>query len=166
MGKSRDPGGYNPMPWTSIGDYNFNLGPTNAGRTAFIYNLSTAVKRDQKQDAGTVNNYGRWQTYNHAQYGPTFGGGSDIGVNSTLSQGIEHPYSYGPGTYQTGDQGLLPNNVIACGGACNHTAFTVGALEVYTFQPSTAVPEPASLPLVASGLTALLALSIGLRRTV
>jgi hypothetical protein len=43
-------GGYNPQSWSS--NAGWHLSPTNAERTAFLFNLSTTEKQDQKADGG------------------------------------------------------------------------------------------------------------------
>src|SRR5207247_8912388 len=40
-------GGYDPVSWDSIGAH-YNVDPTNAGRTAFLFNLTTVERMNQK----------------------------------------------------------------------------------------------------------------------
>ena len=80
-------GGYNPQSWSSIGGYNSSSVP--GLYTAFIFNLTdTQIWRQTATH----------QTYNNSSYGPTFGGGHDIYVNSTLSRGYSYSTSYGTAT--------------------------------------------------------------------
>ncbi len=66
---------------------------------------------------------GTWySTYNEGQYGPTFGGGHDLYVNSNLSGGYTQEHSYG------GTSGVV-NNVSHYGGS--YQSWVVAELEVY-----------------------------------
>jgi hypothetical protein len=68
----------------------YNLVPGN--RTAFIYTLLGLLKSETSASSGI------YQTVNLSGYGPTFGGGYDIGIyDGTLNNGYAFPYSYGPG---------------------------------------------------------------------
>ncbi|MFO0906171.1 MAG: PEP_CTERM-anchored TLD domain-containing protein [Pirellulales bacterium] len=108
-------GGYNPLSWMNSGGYNYSENP--ADHTAFIFNLTTSDLRPQKLAGG-----GNYQTYNYAFYGPTFGGGHDIQVNSSLASGYSYKYSYGtPGESS-------PNIVGGPGGA----TLEYGVIEVFT----------------------------------
>jgi hypothetical protein len=141
-------GGYNPLSWSSIDNY--NLSPTNVQRTAFIFNLTTSELRRQKLTGDPFGSFGLGQTYNSSTYGPAFGEGNDLVAYPNLSGGYERAYSYGAGVYNQGDDGL-----ISLENAGNYTTFQVGALETYTFslaEEASAVPEPASLLLLGGGL--------------
>lgn len=136
-------GGYDPLSWDSSSSYHYG-----ADRSAFIFNLSDKVKAAQRSDG-----QGQYQTYNASYYGPTFGGGHDIYVDSTLTSGYSLGYSFGyvnAGYYGSGsivDQSQW------------RTSFMVGALEVFSIAAYVApaqqnVPEPASLALVGLALFA------------
>ena len=93
-------GGYNPQSWdASLGTYRVTT--ADADRTAFIFNLTTGVMQQQckSTDAFTCGfddaKLGNRQTYNHINYGPTFGNGNDLYVNSALSDGYSYNYAYG-----------------------------------------------------------------------
>ena len=119
-------GGYNPVSWNSSGGYTINL--TDAGRTAFIFNLNSGVI--QRQLLGSSD--GQYQTYNHVAYGPTFGGGHDLTVNR--DGGIFYfgtAFSYGNGTGSA--------NIFGNGGQTN---FTLLGFETFTI---TNVPELSTL---------------------
>ncbi len=167
-------GGYNPQSWDSSSGY--HVTSADADRTAFTFNLTTGVLLAQKpanypdpncaQGApppGTPN-CGKFQTYNYSLNGPTFGGGHDLNVGfglngnvetGLLNVGYEEAYSYGDGLVYYDARGLLPLNSYRCGPTCGFDAFTISALETYTFAPAAApVPEPGSLLLLCSGLAA------------
>jgi hypothetical protein len=156
-------GGYNPQSWHSNGGY--NLTPTNAERTAFLFNLSTGIKQTQRL---VGDHYGQFQTLNQANVGPTFGGGNDLYVANTLSTGYMMQYSYGsPGlSLITTFRGpTLLGNQFSHAEADFVSHFTIGRIEVYTIAPAALtapVPEPASLAL--AGCAALGLVVNGLRR--
>lgn len=73
-------GGYNPQSWNSSANY-------LSGAGAFLFNLTYDYQLAQTNSV--------YQTYNHPQYGPTFGGGHDIYTFSSYGgQGYNYPYSY------------------------------------------------------------------------
>ncbi len=165
-------GGYNPQSWDSLGAYHMTV--ADADRTAFIFNLTTNVLLAQKaanyddancsQGAGAPN-CGKYQTYNYALYGPTFGAGHDLNVGFDLNSnsetgylnvGYEEAYSYGPSLVYYDGRGLLPQNSSRCGATCGFDAFTINGLETYTFAPATPVPEPSTLMLLAAGLASVI----------
>jgi hypothetical protein len=144
-------GGYDPRSWDTTTGYRITL--ADADRTGFIFNLNPTQLRTQKLSTDPVcPGCGPYQTYNGQFYGPTFGYGWDLYVDSSLTQGYEAPWSYGPGVSWQDTPGLLPLNSTRCGSNCGYDFFAVGALETYTFAPETAVPEPATLTLLASGM--------------
>jgi len=141
-------GGYNPLSWNSLSYYNMNN--SLADRSAFVFNLSDKVMAAQRTDQ-----QGQYQSYGSSYYGPTFGGGHDIYVNSALSSGYSYGYSYGnvaaSGGYY-GTSSIVDQTQVS-------SSFTVGALEVFSVAGFTAaaqqdVPEPASLALVGLALAA------------
>lgn len=94
-------GAYNPQSWSSAGTY-------NAGAGGFLFSLSDGYKLAQT-------NYADYQSYNNGSYGPTFGGGHDIGMNNatlntqsgdyTSTHSYENPSSKGAFTYLDGGGG-------------------------------------------------------------
>lgn len=156
-------GGYNPQSWKSDGS-GF-LTPLAHDRTAFVFNLNTAVKLSQRLDFS-----GLFQTYNDIQLGPSFGQTSgsapifDLTTNSDLTNGSVMQNSYGPPTNGNGlvwGTNLLGDSFSThrLGADDGRTEVTFGALEVYTFSPAAAssapAPEPGSLAILgALGLAA------------
>lgn len=136
-------GGYNPQSWNNWQN-DYAVTENDADRTAFIFNLSSGELQNQRLSVIE----GKLQTYNGAAYGPSFGGGLDIGVTSNLYYGYAVPFSYGTGT-----------NDITFGGNTNGNSFYIASLEVYTFAPaptgnpggpSSSVPDAASTGLLAA----------------
>ncbi len=152
-------GGYNPQSWSSSGA--FNLTATDAERTAFIYNLTTGLRQNQRSTTDTAYfagsfDFGQYQTFNGAPswlgklLGPTFGApspyfpsdsdvghGFDLFVDSDLANGGYYQNSYGDGS-PCGFGGMNVNGTAflraPCPTAINVARdFRVGALEVYTF---------------------------------
>ncbi|WP_305983408.1 TLD domain-containing protein [Roseivirga thermotolerans] len=73
-------GGYSPESWSSSsGGYRHN-------QDAFLFNLTT------NQRASTY--YPQYSIYTSSSYGPTFGGGHDIFINSTMDGGYFNVHSY------------------------------------------------------------------------
>ncbi|MEX2140634.1 MAG: PEP_CTERM-anchored TLD domain-containing protein [Pirellulales bacterium] len=136
-------GGYNPLSWDSHGHYHTN--PTNAGRTAFLFNLNNDVKYDQKQDA-SAGNYGSYQTVGHEIHGPTFGGGHDLYVSSDLTSGYTRHWSYGPG-FDTDD--ILTDD------GYFHEGRMFGTIEVFTIAQQQASPVPEASSLIAWSIVGL-----------
>ncbi|MBN2009097.1 PEP_CTERM-anchored TLD domain-containing protein [candidate division KSB1 bacterium] len=137
-------GGFNPQSWSSNGYYNLVQDPND--RNAFIFNLTTSTIYSQKCD-----HYGQYQTYNNYMYGPTFGGGHDIYINSTLSSGYAYHYSYGP-------DGTNLSNIV--GQQYQASALKIGTLEVYTIAPDQSpVPEPATCMLFGIGFLTLVCIN-------
>ena len=133
-------GGYDPVSWNAALN-SYVMDPTDAGRTAFIYNLSTTTI--QRQDLTSQNgNEGIYQTLNAPGYGPIFGGGWDIGIFS----GETYVYNFSYGGTTSGTLNILGN-----AGATN---MTVDEIEVYTV--SNEAPEPSTFCLLGAGLGAAL----------
>jgi uncharacterized protein YgfB (UPF0149 family) len=117
-------GGYNPLSWNSSATYNYSN--TDAERTAFLFNLDTLDLQHQKLSS-VDGNVGRNQTYNNINYGPTFGSGHDLYVNTSLNSGYAQHYSYGnPGP---GNKPGAPNIV---GTTSGNPTLTYGTIEVFT----------------------------------
>ena len=133
-------GGYNPQSWSSGGGY--NITPNDSERTAFIFDLTTPQIYYQRPESW-ASAPGSFQTYNWNGYGPAFGGGHDLVVDSSLTIGATYAYSYGPPAAGslTGIQGW---------------SISVGQIEVFTIAaestPLNPVPEPATVTLLGLGL--------------
>lgn len=125
-------GGYNPLSWDSSGSYHMALG-------GFIFNLTDSVLKTQPGYFGNI-----YQTYNTSSYGPTFGGGHDIYVDTSLSNSYSFGYSYG------NDYGKS----IVDGSQYIGQNIKIDALEVFTIggYTSNAVPEPMTVALLGIGL--------------
>jgi hypothetical protein len=145
-------GGYNPLSWTSFGNY--HISPVG-DRDAFIFNLTAAQVRYQNPTDGE----GQYQTFDHSNVGPTFGGGHDIYVSGNLTIGYNYSYSYGTQT-----QGVPQGYSSGIAGPNSFNSLQYGRIEVFTISPAqqSAVPEPASLAIW--GLGALGATAVGLIR--
>jgi hypothetical protein len=143
-------GGYDPLSWSSI--ENFIRTPDAADRTAFIFNLSSGVTRDQNADST-----GLYRTEDRNFYGPTFGDGYDLFLDSTRGIGYAYHYSYG-GTSHGVNGAVLstpdyPN------------PFASVQLEGYTFAPAaTAAPAPPGLVLMGLGAVGLIGYRLRGRR--
>ena len=120
-------GGYDPVSWNSSSGYNTNA--TDAGRTAFIFNLSTSLLLPQLLTSQCLSSPcdGHFQTFNFYPWGPTFGGGHDLDL---LQDNYAFRYSYGN------------SNVFGRGTGTDF--FALSRLEVYTIADVTTVPEPST----------------------
>jgi hypothetical protein len=130
-------GGYNPLSWDS--SETNHVSPTNAERTAFLYNLTTTLKLDQNLDA--PGGSGFYQTGNYAAALPIFGGGSDLYFADYLG-----------GTNYAADYSYGATNVFG-GGSLED--FELISLNVYTIAETESVPEPNTLVLFSLGLLTL-----------
>ena len=138
-------GGYNPVSWNSSGGYTGN--PTDVGRTAFLFNLTQGLlQRQNLSSQGQSQGYS--QTLNSGSYGPTFGGGYDLGVNGNLDSGYVYNFSYGGTTNVT--------NILGNPNGSNYSN-TLGynGIEVFTITSEVAAtPEPGTITLfVGMGLS-------------
>jgi hypothetical protein len=131
-------GGYDPVSWNSLGAYITD--PTDLGRTAFIYNLSTSVLQRQNLTSQGSSGDGQYQTFDGSGYGPLFGLGEDI--DAFFGTNTSGAYADSYGGVPSGGTNILGNTGI--------TSFTVDSIEVYTEQ----LPEPATFPLCVAGLSA------------
>lgn len=150
-------GGYNPQSWNNGGSSgSYNITSPDSARTAFIYNLTTLrVQRQRLNSDPWSSSFGSYQTHNYPLHGPTFGGGSDLHVEYYLTQGYASQYSYGAGSQGCG--GVQAENIlgfVTCGSGT--LSFTVGALEVYTFEGS---PPPPPVHVKEQGNTLVLLLA-------
>ena len=144
-------GGYNPVSWASGRDYNESPNPSDW--TAFIFNLNDSIKKVQ------INKY---QTINSASYGPTFGHGNDISVNTLLSYGFSSGYSYGDGCdLVTGACGSDWGRSIVNGSFLYGGTILINEIEVFTIAsytpPSNNISEPTTIGLAGLGLLGLAA---------
>lgn len=139
-------GGYNPVSWNSSWNYTMDYNLADAG-TAFLFNLTDGARFSELQP---------YATYNGTSYGPTFGGGHDIYVANDLSSGYSYSWSFGTSALGYG-RSLID------GSGYNGGDVRYRGIEVYTISAGSpsAVPEPATLALVAP---ALLAAGWGARR--
>jgi len=124
-------GGYNPLSWSST--VGWNMTPSNADRTAFLFNLSSSTIQRQNLIGFGATGSGEYQTYYHPLFGPLFGSGYDLYVDGALAVGFASNYSYGGTSYTT--------NLT---GAPNFTVLHIAEIEVYTVAPATtSVPDTA-----------------------
>ena len=136
-------GGYNPQSWSSSGGFSgYNITPLDADRTAFIFNLKQGLKFDQRKTDG-AGNAGQYQTFNVYDYGPSFGGGSDLnaGVAGNLNVGYSFLNSYGSLDDVGRDIARYPRP--------SRNRLQVGQIEVFTIS---IVPEPETWALMLAGL--------------
>jgi VCBS repeat-containing protein len=88
-------GGYNPQSWNANTGY-YNLTSNDADRKAFLFNLtSNFVQRQRLSNDPYCGACGLYQTYDNNGYGPTFGAGHDLYVDTNLQAGYTYNYSYG-----------------------------------------------------------------------
>lgn len=130
-------GGYNPRSWKSNGTWNTYF--QGSSPEAFIFNLTTSILRRELSSSYL-------QTYNNAEYGPTFGSGHDIYIDGTLTGG----YSFG----ESYEMDFLGQSIVS-GAAYNGNGFVISELEVFTVVPDASVPEPSSVFLVGLGILGL-----------
>lgn len=141
-GVTRTIGGYNPSSWDASLDSYRIVGPVDQ-RTAFIFNLTTSVKYAESAGPG-----GEFQTYNATTFGPTFGGGFDIYVDSALSTGYSFLHSYAAGTPSV--------SIVDGSGFSGSSAISYGQIEVFKVSP---VPEPENYAMMLAGLGLLAAIA-------
>lgn len=148
-------GGYNPQSWSSSDG--FHITPENTQRTAFIFNLTTATVHRQTPKTYALDTVGAYQTYNAANWGPTFGIGNDLYVPANLSTG---GYSV---LYSYSDPNVFNFNTSLLDGSPSNgmDKITYGAIQVYTIS---AVPELATYLNLLTGLAFVGALGLT-RRT-
>ncbi len=137
-------GGYDPQSWSTKGSY--NITSDQADRTAFLFNLTTGAKHLQTPKTYALDTLGSYQTYNHIDYGPTFGYGNDLFVGKDLTHGLSLMYSYIDETGTNFYTSLLDGSPYVAPNV------TYGAIQVFSIS---AVPEPASAAMLLVGLAAL-----------
>jgi hypothetical protein len=145
-------GGYNPQSWSRYfnanGIDNYNVTLSDSLRTAFIFNLTTTEKQNQKLSSQPYSNgvdYGKYQSFNQTEYGPTFGFGNDIYTNQGLDGGFTRNLSYGTD--------YLTNNILS--GTDSFTQnLSYSGVEVFLIRQSN-IPEPGTLSLMLLGLVGL-----------
>ena len=135
-------GGYNPQSWNSSGNYNVTLDPID--RTAFIFDLSTGNRHGQ-----ILGSTGQYQTYNVGSFGPTFGGGHDIFVNTNLADGYLYPWSYCSPVES--NQCFFALNFLGGDHSFPNQYINIGRLEVFSVYPLSPVPLPGALVLFGTG---------------
>lgn len=150
-------GGFNQLSWSDDG-FGFVVTPTDAERTAFIFNLTTGTIHRQNLIGEGDTNSGVYHSQNESVYGPAFGMGQDLLVGGLLNTGGAYNYSYGGTSYAA--------NITGTGNTLDF--FQVSALEVYAIGPvpptGPSVPDTSNpfLPTLLS-LTALVGLARKLR---
>lgn len=145
-------GGFNPVSWTGSASGNYVINATDAGRNAFIFNLTTLTllsQRSLSQATTPDGDTGQYQTFDYAQYGPAFGGGHDLVLyTSTLASGYAYSYSYGDARGGA--------NVFGVSNAGSVDLFTATRVEAFTVSVNAVgTPEPVTVTLIAGGLATL-----------
>ena len=140
-------GGYNPQSWSSTDGMHVTM--DDSQRTAFLFNLTAGFMLPQLKQYFNGDGIGKDQTYNRADFGPTFGYGHDLYVPQDLTNGgssFLYTYNY-LGQPSTGVS-LLD------GSTWQGNNVTFGAIQIFTIS---AVPEPATYGLLLAGMGVLLA---------
>ncbi|WP_218963766.1 PEP_CTERM-anchored TLD domain-containing protein [Janthinobacterium sp. BJB301] len=152
-GKTWLVGGYNPQSWSSTDGTHVTM--DDSQRTAFLFNLTSDFMLPQLKQYFNGDGIGKDQTYNQANYGPTFGYGHDLYVPQDLTHGgssFLYTYNY-LGQPSTGVS-LLD------GSAWHGNDVTFGAIQVFAIS---AVPEPATYGMLMAGLLLIVARRRGKR---
>ena len=146
-GKTWLVGGYNPQSWSSTDGMHVTM--DDSQRTAFLFNLTAGFMLPQLKQYFNGDGIGQDQTFNRADYGPTFGFGHDLYVPQNLTNGgssFLYTYNY---------RGQPSTGVSLLDGSIWHgNDVTFGAIQVFAIS---AVPEPATYGLLLTGLLVLLA---------
>ena len=140
-------GGYNPQSWSSTDGMHVTM--DDSQRTGFLFNLTAGFMRPQLKQYFNGDEIGKDQTYNNADYGPTFGYGHDLYVPRDLTHnGGSFLYTYNAFGQSSTGISLLD------GSTWQANNVTFGAIQVFTIS---AVPEPATYGLLLAGLGVLIA---------
>lgn len=144
-GRTHIIGGFNPLSWNATEGYHGD--EHSLVRNAFIFNLTTDDRRDQRQNDAS----GQYATYNDLGNGPTFGGGHDIYIDHWLTGGFLYAWSYCPASAPDTCPNVGPNLM-----GLNYGGLTVsfGAIEVFTIAEA---PAPVPLPPAVIGFATALA---------
>jgi hypothetical protein len=131
-------GAYNPQSWSSTDG--FHITPTDAERTAFLFNMTLPAVYRQVPATYILPSQGASQTFNAPNHGPTFGQGPDLLVNDRLDTALSWQVSYGDPL----DEGksIIDRSLGA-------QLFHIDALQLYAVSP---VPEPRTAGMFAAGL--------------
>lgn len=133
-------GGYDPQSWSTTGA--FNITTNQSDRTGFLFNLTTGMKHLQTPKTYALDTLGSFQTYNHIDYGPTFGAGNDLYVAKDLTHGLSLMYSY------IDESGTNFYTSLLDGSPYAGPNVTFGAIQVFSIA---AVPEPAPAAMLLAG---------------
>ncbi|MEX2454639.1 MAG: PEP_CTERM-anchored TLD domain-containing protein, partial [Rhodospirillaceae bacterium] len=144
-------GGYNPRSWVSAFSYIYTHDPEDM--TAFLFNLTQGLFKEQVS---------QHQTLDASSYGPTFGGGHDLYIDTGLTSGYAHSCTYcdpGTATPASGSHCYITSsshqfNIL--GEAYRTENLQIGAIEVFALDVAdsgpVAVPEPVMPALLGVGL--------------
>lgn len=138
VGESFLVGGYNPQSWSSADGW--HLTERDFERTGFLFNMTVPAVHRQILSDYVLPSKGARQTFNGAEYGPTFGTGHDLYVNGTLDTGFSWKVTYG----NPDDEGAS-----IVDGSQHGQIFTVQSLEVFALSP---IPEPGQAAMLLAGL--------------
>ncbi|WP_141468290.1 PEP_CTERM-anchored TLD domain-containing protein, partial [Pelagimonas varians] len=114
-------GGYTPISWSNTTGYSLEY---NSG--AFLFNLSTDTQYEQGSNPHVI--------YNSINHGPTFGGGHDLYVNSTLTGG------YGNIGYYYGDRSQAGTSEYREEFTGTYNTWTIVGLETFTLSSGAGNP--------------------------
>lgn len=146
-GKTWLVGGYNPQSWSSTDGAHVTM--DDSQRTAFLFNLTSDFMLPQLKQYFNGDGIGKDQTYNLANYGPTFGYGHDLYVPQDLTHGgssFLYTYNY---------LGQPSTGVSLLDGSIWHgNDITFGAIQVFSIS---AVPEAGTYGMFMAGLLLILA---------
>lgn len=147
-------GGYNHFSWSTSNKYTLTDATVDQ---SFLFSLTNNIKLERSRFS--------YSSYNHSNYGSTFGGGHDLYINSALSSGYSNlGHSYGDSTQYNQDS----NRIILAGGFKNweiqkYETFTISesaaqfAINSIGLSPQTVkVPEPTTFLLLFIGLIAII----------